>query len=240
MPYVMKFRLFFLSMFVASFAHGQGPKPGTNEDPIRQSLFAAHPVRQLLGTVQATPAPGPLMTIIQATKLADAGRKPEAIAGYQQALANPSIGTQLSLWAWNGLRELGQQPDARIAREILGVVIEVKTKGGYDTLAGYADGTARYISGAGAGIVWDLPDDILKFRLQALILAARDDAAKGKARVRQNLLLPTSEAQLTLLTRSGPYVITEPSTTVLAKGADVVQELIKRNEAEAGKQKKQP
>jgi hypothetical protein len=226
----MKLRLLLLSLFVASVTYGQGPKPGSNEDPIRQSLFAAHPVRELLATVQTTGAPGPLLTIIEASKLADAGKKTEALAGYRRALDDKTIGTQLTLWAWNGLRELGQSPDPKIAREVLGVVLEVPVKNGYDTLAGYNDGTARYINNGGKGVFWDVPDAIIKKQLQALIDAAARDAIKPQPR--KTLALPKTGAQVTLLTRSGPYVITQPSAAVIMSGNALAAELLTRNQAQ--------
>lgn len=55
-----------------------------------------------------------------------------------------------SLQAWSALRQLGIQPDAVEAAFVLGVVVDIPTNGGLDTLAGYADGSVRYINYSGA------------------------------------------------------------------------------------------
>jgi hypothetical protein len=40
---------------------------------------------------------------------------------------------------------------------VYGVVVEVTLSGGLDTLAAYADGSARYLNWSGKAIVWDAP-----------------------------------------------------------------------------------
>lgn len=192
------------------------------------SLYAAHPVRELLHTADLNGATGPLLAIAETSKIADAGQTADAIARYRLLLTQPGLGTQLTLWIWNGLRELGQKPTSASALEVLGVVIEVPMKNGYDTLAAYADGTARFLNFKGAGIFWDQPDLKIKTLIQRVIDASIPGATQ--ARPRTTLALPQGHAQVTLLTRGGLYVIAKPSGPVIQAGGALMMELVTRKQ----------
>lgn len=56
---------------------------------------------------------------------------------------------------------------------IRGVVVEVAVDGGVDTVAGFADGSARYLNHAGATIVWEAQEPTIG-RLVAALLAAAE------------------------------------------------------------------
>jgi hypothetical protein len=51
----------------------------------------------------------------------------------------------------------------------LGVVLEVPSGGAYDTLAAYADGSARYLNFSGKAIFWDAPDPKVKELCLAMV-----------------------------------------------------------------------
>jgi hypothetical protein len=68
---------------------------------------------------------------------------------------------RLRLWAWHNLRLLGKYPAPDLARQVLGVVIEVPFEDSADVLAAYADGSARYINHQGGMIVWDRLDEVI-------------------------------------------------------------------------------
>jgi hypothetical protein len=56
---------------------------------------------------------------------------------------------------------------------IRGVVVEVEVDGaGVDTVAAFADGTARYLNHSGAAVVWEADDPVIRARVQAMIAAA--------------------------------------------------------------------
>lgn len=56
---------------------------------------------------------------------------------------------------------------------IRGVVVEVEVDGaGVDTVAAFADGTARYLNHSGAAVVWEADDQVIRARVLALINAA--------------------------------------------------------------------
>jgi hypothetical protein len=68
---------------------------------------------------------------------------------------------RVRLWAWHNLRMLGKYPSPDLARQTLGVVIEVPYEDRLDVLAAYADGTARYINHQGGTILWDRVDETI-------------------------------------------------------------------------------
>lgn len=55
---------------------------------------------------------------------------------------------------------------------IRGVVVEVAVDGGVDTVAGFADGSARYLNHAGATIVWEAQEASIGDLVAALLAAA--------------------------------------------------------------------
>jgi hypothetical protein len=121
-------------------------KLGSDDDPIRQGLFACQSMSELLRRAKLDGRPGPFQSIADAAKLAGEGKKEEAKSCLRGVLSLPKLETRVQLWIWSGLRELGEQPDPKSAWEILGVVFEVPMQGAYDTLAAYQDGTARYLN----------------------------------------------------------------------------------------------
>ena len=51
----------------------------------------------------------------------------------------PQLETRIQLWVWSALRELGEKPDPELAFEVLGVVIEMPSGDGHDTIAAYGE-----------------------------------------------------------------------------------------------------
>jgi len=89
-------------------------------------------------------------------------------------------------------------------------------QGAYDTLAAYQDGSARYLNFSGKAIFWDAHDMAIKSLCQRLIDSTIPESQR--ALPRQDTVLPKSGSQVTLLTRSGMFVISEPSQSVVAGG----------------------
>lgn len=79
---------------------------------------------------------------------------------------------RLRLWAWHSLRLLGKFPSPELAKQVLGVVIEVPFGERSDILAAYADGSARYINHQGGMIVWDRMDEVVTPLVMAVIREA--------------------------------------------------------------------
>lgn len=222
----MKKLLALLMAFLPGFAKAADTKLGSEGDLIRQMLFASQSLKEQVARSHLDGTPGPFQSIADASKLVDAGKKEEAIALLRSILDTPKLETRIQLWVWSALRELGQSPEPRFAYEVLGAIIEFPSGGGYDTLAGYVDGSARYLNFSGAAIFWDAEDPTIKAMCQALIDSTIP--ASSRARPRTSLSLPKGVPQVTMLTRSGPFVIVSPPDSVIGPGAALMMELMKR------------
>lgn len=220
-------RLFCLfAALLAQFSKGQDSKLGAEADPIRRMLFASQTLQEQLAQMHPSGEAGSLQDIADAAMAAKSGKREEAVAKLKHALEAPDNETRVVLWAWAGLRELGVQPDRRLGGEVLGAVIEMPMNGGYDTLAAYTDGSARYLNYSGKAIFWDRSDERIKALCQALIDSTIP--ASGKAQPRKSTALPKSGAQVTMLTRSGNFVIMDPPQSVVNAGATLMITMMNR------------
>ncbi len=222
----MKKLLALLMAFLPGHAKADAAKLGSDSDPIRQMLFASQSLKEQVRQMHLDGSPGAFQTIADASKLVEAGKKEEGIARLRSVLDLPQLETRIQLWAWSALRELGEKPDPKFAFEVLGVIIEMPSGDGYDTLAAYVDGSARYLNFSGKAIFWDAQDALIKSLCQAFVDSTIP--ASNRAKPRTSLSLPKRDAQVTMLTRSGLYVITAPPEPVVGAGAALMLELMKR------------
>ncbi len=112
--------------------------------------------------------------IVELAAAAEAGDAPAALRTIAAAPA-PERETRLFLQAWHLARLAGIDPGLS-GRRALGVVVDMHTDDGLDTLAGFRDGSARYLNYSGAGVVWEAPDaeigrlvDDLLFRAEEVV-----------------------------------------------------------------------
>lgn len=225
-----KMKKLFLLFCAGNFlftAMSQAQKLGADGDPIRQMLFANQTLKEQAKQAQLDGTESSFKRISDASKLADGGKTNEAIAKLQSVLQMQPLETRVELWTWTGLRELGKKPEQKAANEVLGVVIEIPIKDGYDTLSAYADGSARYLNYSGRAIFWDKPDALIKTLCRDFIESSI--SASSSAKPRNSNALPKSVAQVTLLTRSGNYVIIAPPQSIMNSGAKLMIELINRS-----------
>jgi hypothetical protein len=225
---------FIKGLFRGATASKSG-RVGSAADPIRQLLFASQSLREQVSHMQPD-APGSAQSIAGALRLVEEGKTQEAVARLRNILDSPGLETRIQLWVWAALRELGERPEGRSAFEVLGAVLEMPSGGAYDTLAGYVDGSARYLNFSAKAIFWDAPDPQVKLLCQALVDSTIP--ASGKAKPRSSLSLPRRGIQVTMLTRSGPFLITAPPKAVISAGGALMLELMRRAEernAEAAK-----
>jgi hypothetical protein len=223
----MKRLLAILMAFLPGFSRAEGSKLGSEGDLIRQMLFASQSLKDQVKNSHLDGTPGPFQSIADASKLVDAGKKDEAIALLRGILETPKMETRIHLWVWSALRELGQTPDPKSGYEVLGAIIEFPSGGAYDTLAAYVDGSARYLNFSGAAIFWDAEDPTIKAMCRALVDSTIP--VSGRAKPRTSLSLPRGTPQVTLLTRSGLFVIVDPPDSVVSPGAALMMELMKRS-----------
>jgi hypothetical protein len=111
---------------------------------------------------------------------------------------------RLRLWAWHNLRALGKYPAPDLARQVLGVVIEVPYEDRADVLAAYADGSARYINHQGGMIVWDRLDEVITPLVMNVIRLAQPVGIEQEERS-EDVVLP-DQVRLSVLTPGGMYV----------------------------------
>jgi hypothetical protein len=225
----MKTLLAVLAMMMVPLSKSEARKLGSEADPIRQGLFACQPMNVLVQRLKLDGSPGPLQTFADAAELANSGKKEDAKSCLRSILGLPNLETRVQLWVWSALRELGERPDPKSGTEVLGVVVELPMRGGYDTLAAYQDGSARYLNFSGAAIFWDAPDATIKWLCLHLIGSTIPEGPRAVPR--QDTMLPKSGTQVTLLTRSGTYVISDPPQSVITAGAPLMLELMQRAKA---------
>lgn len=133
-----------------------------------------------------------------------AGREAEAIAQWRQILEQPDLEPRCALQAWHFLRAQGQPPPPDVAKQLLGVVVEVALPGGLDLLAAYPDHSARYYNFSGAGIIWERPDGSLDAIIDQLLDAAVENVAQiGLWEEERPGPPPTGSVRLSFLTPSG-------------------------------------
>jgi hypothetical protein len=218
----------FLKGLFAGATTAKSGKLGSDSDPTRQMLFASQSLRDQVSHMRVDGRSGPVQSIADAQRLVEEGKAKEAIAHLRSVLDSPVLETRIQLWVWSALRELGEKPAGRPAFEVLGAVLEMPSGGAYDTLAGYVDGSARYLNFSGKAIFWDVPDPGIKQLCQGLVDSTIP--ASGKAKPRTSLSLPKRGIQVTMLTRSGPFVITAPPKSVVSAGGALMLELIRKAE----------
>lgn len=112
--------------------------------------------------------------LVELAVAAETGDAPAALRAIASA-PPPELETRLHLQAWHLARLAGVDPGSGAGRA-LGVVVDMHTDDGLDTLAGFRDGSARYLSYSGAGVVWEAPDgeigrlvDDLLFRAEEVV-----------------------------------------------------------------------
>lgn len=218
----------FLKGLFGGMAAPNSAKSRSEADPIRQLLFASQSLREQVSHMRLDGRSGPLQSIAEAQRLVEEGNARQAVARLRSVLDSPMLETRIQLWVWAALRELGERPEGRSAFEVLGAILEMPSGGAYDTLAGYVDGSARYLNFSGRAIFWDAPNPSVKRLCQALVDSTIP--ASGRAKPRSSLSLPRRGIQITMLTRSGPFLITDPPKSVIDAGAALMWELIRKAE----------
>lgn len=134
---------------------------------------------------------------IKMEELSEAGR-------LLRAVTLISSEARLRLWAWHNLRQLGKYPAPDLARQVLGVIIEVPFGDQrMDVLAAYADGSARYLNHQGGMIVWDREDETITPLVLNAIRETQPTGAPQEDRLDDPL--PDDQVRLSVLTPGGIY-----------------------------------
>lgn len=133
------------------------PNTGTSGD--FKALFFADQSLQQISEIAKPGGPAgpndPWSLFASALAASRQGNTEQAKNDLKKILAIPDVESRVELWAWKGLRDLGERPPADIADQIQGVVCELHNEAGVGTLAAYVDGRARWHGGQDKIIVWD-------------------------------------------------------------------------------------
>lgn len=180
-----------------------GKKKGASSIPIRETLFGDMPLDQWPSDGDASDEL-PWGAFVSARQTLAGGNRAGAIAGWRRILTQPGFEPRCYLQAWHFLRQHGEQPAPEVAKQLLGVVIEVALPQGLDLLAAYADHSARYYNHSGAGVVWERPDDSLDAAIDQLLAVSRPIVSQiGAWEETRPAPPPTDSARLSFLTPSG-------------------------------------
>lgn len=136
---------------------------------LRDLLFGDVPLEQWHGNHSTLP---PWTLFTQAQQQIAAGQNTEAVATLRQVVAMPDLESRQYLQAWNSLRQLGVTPSPDQAKQVLGVVVDVGMPGGLDTLAAYADHSARFFHFSGQTVIWEHPSELLDGVIDRLLQRA--------------------------------------------------------------------
>jgi hypothetical protein len=188
-----------MSVFGSVFG---GSKPSQPVE-LRDTLFGDMPIDQWVGN-GAVSQGFPWSAFVLARARMKRGERQAAINNWLEVVNQPGAEPRHHIQAWHFLRQNGCLPPATIARQLLGVVVEVGMPKGLDIVAAYADGSARYYNFSGRGIVWDRPNNSLDFELAALLSAGAKVVEQiGPWEKSRPPAPPADQVRLNFLTPSG-------------------------------------
>jgi hypothetical protein len=185
-------------------------------NPLRELLFADLPPAAARSTFErGGHATRYLVDLAAAAEAGDAGIARAALSRVPPATRE----TRMHLQAWSLAGRAGIDPAAEGVSdgEVLGVVVDVGLDDGLDTLAGYLDGSARYLNHAGGAVVWEVPDPDVGRHVRALLDAATRIVESGGPLDGPRPGPPhTGHLVLSVLTRGGTYVAAGPAGPIAA------------------------
>jgi hypothetical protein len=120
-----------MGLFSPIFAKAK-EQPAPN--PIRETLFGDMPLEQWPRD-DSTSNVFPWSAFASARSHLTTGNQEAAVDGWRLILQQPDLEPRQYLQAWYFLRQHGQQPPPEVAKQVLGVVIEVAMPEGLDLLA---------------------------------------------------------------------------------------------------------
>jgi hypothetical protein len=150
------------------------PAPAPERVPLpgmRDLLFADLDAEAVLRVFGTGPRPAPLAALAAAVACGD--RPAARVALSDVLIRHPE--TRQWLQAWTLARQAGLPP-SDTARRARGVVVDMGLEAGVDTVAGYDDGSARYLNQSGGGVFWDAesnPDVAIIAGIDTLLAAGQ-------------------------------------------------------------------
>jgi hypothetical protein len=126
--------------------------------------------------------------------------------------------SRVVLQAWTILRELGERPPPSSADVVLGVVVEMGTADGAVSIAGYADGTARYFTSRGGRYTGEPNDEKLRRAARALPQAAGALAGTLPSAAAPRFWPKAGRVRITALTAGGSRLAEEAASVIEREG----------------------
>lgn len=183
-------------------------------NPIRDLLFGDLPLDEW-PPEGADSETFPWSAFVAARSHLGAGDRDEAVACWRQILADSALESRHHLQAWHFLRQQGERPAAAVAKQVLGVVIEVAMPKGLDLLAAYSDHSARYYNYSGAAVIWEHPNSSLDAAIDEVFEAARRVVSQiGPWEQPRPAPPPRDHARLSFLTPGGSHFGQGPMTAL--------------------------
>ncbi|HZD00355.1 MAG TPA: hypothetical protein VFA46_09235 [Actinomycetes bacterium] len=174
-------------------------------DVLRDALFGGLPLEQW--PPEGAQADGfPWTAFAEARAHLAAGSTDQAKRCWHEVVMQPALEPRHYLQAWHFLRAHGERPPDDIAKNVLGLIVEMGLRQGLDVLAVYADRSARYYNHAGGGVVVDRAAASLAQLIDALLAAAADIVAQiGPWEGPRPGPPPPEHVRLSFLTPSGVH-----------------------------------
>jgi hypothetical protein len=159
----------------------------------------------------------PWSSFARARTLYAAGRVADAIQEWRSVASMPDLESRQTLQAWHFLRKAGVPVPDDEAKIVLGVVAEMPVQSGHDVLAGYRDGSVRYLNYSGkVAVIEDRTIVAVQSPLQAwLALAQEMVSAIGPWDKPTLPPLPEGHGRIIMLTPSGPHFGQAPADALL-------------------------
>jgi hypothetical protein len=138
---------------------------------VRDTLYGDAPTEQW--PPEGEPAGEfPWSAFVEARERLAAGSVEDAKRAWRDVLERPGLESRHYLQAWQFLRERGESPPPDVAKQVLGLVVEMALPEGLDVLALYADRSVRYYNHAGGAVVLDRAEGVPGELVDALLEAA--------------------------------------------------------------------
>jgi hypothetical protein len=253
-----------IGAFVSCNRSSVGPNPAATPQPgpnsadlaaLKGLFFADQSLEDLLDMVEPTQTPppnDPLSLFASSVAASRANKTDEAKNHLKQVLALPETESRIQLWAWNGLRMLGERPPPDVADKVQGVVCELHNEAGVGTLAVYADGRARWLGGQGAAIVWEVPGSDAEISAHITKLLKAAEPLVEAAPLSDTHRTPEPEIEnfrVSILTYSGIRTVevygpsieqSQPIARVLESSVNLLDVLTRKSAEMESKQKPSP
>lgn len=185
-------------------------------DSLRPLVYGTAPVEEWRpGTADETGEPW--ASFARARGLHDAGQVADAIHEWQRVTSMPDIESRQTLQAWHFLRAAGVAVPDDQAKVVLGVIAEMPVESGHDVLAGYRDGSVRYLNYSGkVAVVEDRSILAVQDPLHTW-LALADDMVRALGPWEEPALppLPPGHGRIIMLTPSGPHFGQAPADALM-------------------------